>query len=73
MPAWLIKALVDIAISIGVPALIKYLPWIPKEVVQIIEKLVEALKGSNDPSERRELKKNARECVGVACKPNLKR
>ena len=44
MPAWLIQLLISLAIKIGLPALIKYIPQIPSEVVQIIEELLNNLK-----------------------------
>lgn len=59
MPQWLIAFLLNIAIKIGVPALIKYLPWIPKEVVDIINMLLDELKKpevSNSSAKKKALK-----------------
>ena len=58
MPAWLLSMLIELAIKIGVPALIKYVPWIPQEVVAIINSLLEQL---NNPKVSNSMaKKSAR-------------
>jgi len=44
MPAWLIQLLVSLAIKFGIPWLVTKLPWIPTEVVSIINELLENLK-----------------------------
>lgn len=47
MPSWLIPILVNLAIKLGVPALVKYLPWIPQAVIDAINELLNALKDPN--------------------------
>lgn len=44
MPAWLLQILITIAIKIGVPALLKYFPGVPQQVVDIINQLLDSLK-----------------------------
>ena len=44
MPTWLINLFVTIAIKIGVPWLIKKFPWIPSNVVDVINELIDELK-----------------------------
>lgn len=45
----------------------------PQEIILIIENLIEALKNATTKEERKELKKNAKACVGVACTTTLKK
>lgn len=47
MPTWLIPIIVNLAIKLGVPALVKWLPWIPQAVLDAITELLNNLK---DPS-----------------------
>lgn len=43
MPSWLISLLVNLAIKIGFPYLIKLIPGIPQAILDIIQKLLEEL------------------------------
>jgi hypothetical protein len=77
MPAWLISLLVSLAVKVGVPILIKKLPWIPKEVVDIITKLIEDLEKAPTPESKKEakalaLKQVRAHCSGVACPTDTK-
>lgn len=47
MPSWLIQLLVGLAIKVGIPYLVKLLPGIPPEVIQVIEELIKQLQGAN--------------------------
>lgn len=44
MPTWLLNLLIQLAIKIGVPALIKYFPKVPAEIIVIINELLDSLK-----------------------------
>lgn len=44
MPAWILNLLIQLAIKVGVPALVKYFPKIPSEIIAIINELIDALK-----------------------------
>ncbi len=60
MPVWLINLLVSLAIKVGLPYLLKAFPWIPQEVMAIINKLIEDLKDpklSNSVSRKKALAK----------------
>ena len=47
MPNWLLQIIVTLAIRVGVPELVKLFPKIPQEVIDIINKLLDAL---NNPT-----------------------
>jgi len=75
MPTWLINVLVTAAVKIGVPWLIQKFPWIPKEVVEIINQLVEQLKNpnvSNSVAKKTALKEVKEFCT-TGCSPQLKK
>lgn len=78
---WILPFLVDIAIKFGMPAVLEWLvkkfPFVPKAVIEqilaIIAKALDDIDGDADPKEvRAAAKRQARECVGVACKPTTK-
>lgn len=75
MPSWLVQLLVGLAIKIGVPALVKYFPKIPSEIIAVINELLDALK--KPETDKAEAKRSAirkvKECSGVACKSELKK
>jgi len=82
MPSWLIKILIEIALTIGLPPFLEWLmkkfPWLPRDVVdklvEIIKKYLEAIEGVKDRTAIKALKREARrECRGVACPPSLKK
>lgn len=75
MPTWLINALVVIAVKIGMPWLIQKFPWIPKEIVDVINQLVEQLKNpnvSNSVAKKIALKE-VRDICTSGCAPQLKK
>lgn len=43
MPSWLLQLIINLAIKIGVPAIIKYFPKIPAEIIAVINELLAAL------------------------------
>jgi len=71
IPPAIIEFLVKLAITFGIPMIVKYIPGLPKEVLDIVEALINALKEA-PKAQRKTLKRDAKECVGVACKINLK-
>ena len=75
MPAWLINALVSLAIKIGFPLLLKYIPWLPNEVLVIIEKLLSDLQKpdiSNSMAKKTALRDVKEYCSGVGCPAETK-
>lgn len=73
MPTRLVNLIVNLAINVGLHSLIKKFPGMPQEIILIIENLIEALKNATTKEERKELKKSAKACVGVACTTTLKK
>lgn len=75
MPTWLINALVGIAIKIGVPWLVKKFPWIPKEIVDIINELVEQLKNPNVSNSvaKKTAMRQVKEFCTTGCSPQIKK
>ena len=70
MPSWLLNLLVSLAIKVGMPYLLKYLPWIPQEVMVIIEKLLNDLQKpdtSNSMAKKAALRDVKQYCSGVGC------
>lgn len=66
MPAWIINLLVTLAIKLGLPWVIKKLPWIPAEVINIIEELLGDLKSpekSNSASKKVAIRKVKAYCA----------
>jgi len=60
IPAWLINLLVSLAIKIGLPYVAKLFPWLPKEILAIIEELLNDLTNpdiSNSSAKKRALRK----------------
>lgn len=75
MPAWLISFLISIAIKFGMPWVLKKFPWVPMEVVTLIEELLEKLKIHKQEKVEliRTTKEKAKEiCIGAACPAETK-
>lgn len=78
MPIWLWKLIFSIALKLGVPFLLKRFPWVPKEVLQILEELMSDLKLSKATKRTAysRAKTKMRECSGgsgTACGEDLKK
>lgn len=86
MPSFIIKMLIDLAISWGIPAFLEWaakaLPWFPKKVLDIIvaaaAAFLEQIKPVNADTSTTPAEKTAkaraikRKCVGVACAADTK-
>lgn len=69
MPQWLIDLLVNLAVKIGLPVVMKIFKGVPDAVWQAISDLLEHLKGHPTPevvSDNFVKKVNA--CIGETCK-----
>lgn len=74
MPAWLINLLVKLAVSIGLPYLVKKFPGLPSEIWKMIEEILSHIKDSDDkPEATRKIQSKVRECTGVGCAPRIKK
>ena len=72
MPSWLITFFLKLAITWGLPALAKAIPWLPAEVLEIIRSIIEGIGKSDTPVDMvREVKKKVSECRGISCGPDL--
>ena len=68
MPAWFVNLVIKLAISIGLPALIKKFPNWPSELWAILEEILKHVGGSADkPKAVADLKSKVRECTGAGC------
>lgn len=75
MPTWLILLLIKLAIKFGSAWLLKKFPWLPKEVQDIIEWLLEQLKKpnvSNSVAKKKAIH-NIKACYGIGCPIDLKK
>jgi hypothetical protein len=45
MPNWLINILIDLALKVGVPYLLKLFPWLPQNLMDIIQNFIDDIKG----------------------------
>lgn len=73
MPFWVL-ILIRLAIKLGLPWLITKFPWIPKEIIAIIEKLIGEIKTAKYEQKNtvRAAKRRALDrCAGVACPTDL--
>lgn len=78
MPGWLIGWVISLLVKFGLAWLVKKLPWIPAEVIELLKEL---LTKKQDPAlsveEKRVAEKETRRrirrvCIGVGCSPDLK-
>ena len=72
IPPWLVKYLLNLAVSYGVPWLLTKLPWLPKDIGDVLSKLIDEIKESNSKDERKAAKARAHQklmdrCTGVGC------
>lgn len=71
MPAWIITLLVSMAIKLGLPYLIKKLPWLPADVWGIIEEILKHIQGAEDKAAAVEkIGAAVRGCTGTGCPAN---
>lgn len=68
MPHWLLQLLVTLAVQFGIPWLLKAFPWLPKEVIAIIEELLKALQ--DQKMEKKALIKEAKQNIAACYGPN---
>lgn len=69
MPAWLISLLLSLALKLGLPWLLQKFPWIPAEIAQIIQDLIDKINGLK--AEKKELVLNAHKEIKRACEGPL--
>lgn len=77
MPAWLLTLLIRMAVTFGIPALVKYVPWIPKEIVEFIAKYIAEMNGEKVVIQNAKVrmaakKRDAKKCVGSLCATDTK-
>lgn len=51
IPAFLLKALIELAVQFGLPFLLTKIPWLPASVITIIKDLLKQIEGSVTPKE----------------------
>lgn len=73
MPQWLLSLLIKLALSVGLPAAMKYVPGISGEVWKIIEEILRhILEAEDKPQAVRNLRAKVKECTGAGCPVDLK-
>ena len=66
MPAWLLNMLISLAFKIGMPLLLKKLPWLPKEIVPILEGAVGEAATASSKEEKKQVVREAKKRVRAA-------
>lgn len=68
MPDWLIKVILSLVVSIGLPIAQKLMPWVPQPVWDAIKEILKNVHLVEDPHTLAEqFHKSTKECIGVAC------
>lgn len=74
IPAWLLNILIKLAVSIGLPWLMKKFPGLPAEVWAILEEILKHVNSSDDKAAAvKQVREKVRQCTGVACETGIKR
>lgn len=73
MPTWILHMLIDLAVKLGLPYLMKRFNWLPAEIWVVIEDILAHVKNAQDPyGATADIHAKVKECIGVACSTDLK-
>ncbi len=78
MPGWLIGWVISLLVKFGLAWLVKKLPWLPPEVIELLRELLSIKQDPNKSdqekrmAERETRRRIRRVCNGVGCAPDLK-
>lgn len=68
MPNWIINMLVNLAVKIGLPWLMKKFPGLPSEVWALIEGILSYIHAADDKSQAlAQVKAAVKVCEGISC------
>lgn len=72
--AWLVPLLIRLAVSLGVPYVMKKFPGVPAELIQLLEEIAKHIHSSDNPAAALDnVRKAVRECTGTGCAPEPQR
>lgn len=74
MPGWIIDLLVKLAVSLGLPWLMKKFPGLPAEIWAILEDILNHIHGAPDKEAAvKQIREKVSECTGISCPSDTKK